>query len=356
MSTPLLATKLYVPPPRPDLVPRPRLIERLDEGLRLGRKLTLVSAPAGFGKTTLLSEWIYTGVGSREYGVGPLTPYSLLPTPLFAWLSLDGGDNDPARFLTYLVAALGRVEEGIGAGIVDALRSPQPPPLEPLLAALINQIDATLGPDALLLLVLDDYHLITARQIHDALAYLLDHLPGNVHLALATRADPPVPLARLRGRGRLTELRQADLRFTPGEAAAFLERVSGLDLSAGDVSALEERTEGWITGLQLAALSMQGRDDVAGFIRAFTGSHRYILDYLTEEVLRRQPDEIQAFLLQTSILDRLCGPLCDALIRISEKQFKIAPNQRKAIENYTESAIWQEDDLQIRRFADLQTQ
>ena len=359
MPTPLLATKLYIPPPRPDRVPRPRLIARLDEGLRLGRKLTLISAPAGFGKTTLLSEWIEEGVGSKEYGVeeehepsgeGSPTSYSLLPTPIFAWLSLDEGDNDPARFLTYLVAALRRVEESIGDDILDALRSPQPPPLEPLLASLINQVDAALAPDDLLLLILDDYHLITARQIHDALAYVLDHLPGNVHLAIATRADPPLPLARLRGRGQLTELRQADLRFTPGEAAAFLKRVSGLDLTAGDVSALEERTEGWITGLQLAALSMQNRDDVAGFIRAFTGSHRYVLDYLTEEVLRRQPQEIQAFLMRTSILDRLSGPLCDALVPIGESAIG---NQR--LQRVSESAIWPEDDLQICRFADSQT-
>ncbi len=291
METPLLRTKLYVPPPRPDLVARLRLVARLDEGLRLGHRLTLVSAPAGFGKTTLLSTW----------AAGCERPV--------AWLSLDESDNDPSRFLTYVVAALQQIEPNLGQAIPDALQSPQRPPIEALLTLLINQL-STLSD---LLLVLDDYHLITARSIHDALAFLLDHLPDNAHLVIASRADPPLPLARLRGRGRLTELRQADLRFTADEAATFLERVSGLDLSPEEIAALEERTEGWITGLQLAAISMRDRKDVSHFVSAFAGSHRYVLDYLAEEVLQKEPPEIQTFLLQTAILDRLTAPLCDAV-------------------------------------------
>jgi LuxR family maltose regulon positive regulatory protein len=291
MATPLLNTKLYTPSPRPGLVARPRLVERLDEGLRLGHKLTLVSAPAGFGKTTLVSAWA-TGCGRPV-----------------AWLSLDEGDDDPARFLAYLAAALRAVgveiEEGASADVGTSAAA------EAFLTALINQVAAAPEP---LILVLDDYHLVTAQPVHDALAFLLDHLPGNLHLAIATRADPPLPVARLRGRGQLTELRLADLRFTPEEAAEFLERAMGLALSGDDVAALNARTEGWIAGLQMAALSLQGQDDVSDFIAAFTGSNRYVLDYLLEEVLRREPEHVQAFLLQTSILERLCGSLCDAVI------------------------------------------
>ena len=292
MTIPLLRTKFYIPPVRPELVSRPHLVERLNAGPRSGHKLTLISAPAGFGKTTLLSEWV---AGCEQ--------------PV-AWLSLDEGDNDPARFWVYFVAALQTVQAGIGATSLTALQAPQPPPIESALTPLINEIAAIPDPFAL---VLDDYHLITAQAIHDALAFLLDHLPPQMHLIIATRADPPLPIARLRGRGQLTELRQTDLRFTPDEAAAFLNQVMGLGLSAEDVAALEARAEGWIAGLQMAAVSMQGQEDVAGFIRAFTGSDRYILDYLVEEVLQRQPESVQTFLLQTAILDRLTGPLCDAV-------------------------------------------
>jgi LuxR family maltose regulon positive regulatory protein len=298
MVTPLLSTKLYVPPVRRDLVSRPRLSERLSEGLHRGRRLTLVSAPAGFGKTTLLSEWVAT-----------------CGRPV-AWLALDSGDNDPARFLAYLIAALQTIEGGIGTGVLDRFQAPQLPPVEELLTALINQIDAT---STGFVLVLDDYHLITAQKIHEALAFLLDHPPHNMHLVVATRADPPWQFARLRGRGQLTELRLADLQFTKDEAAVFLNRVMDLRLSADDTTALTSRTEGWIAGLQLAALalqgtlSMQGRQDLPGFIAALTGSQHHILDYLVEEVLRRQSESVQAFLLRTSILDRLTGPLCDAL-------------------------------------------
>ena len=230
MSTPILATKLYIPPPRPKVVLRPRLIERLNEGLH--RKLTLISAPAGFGKTTLVSEWLAD-----------------CERPA-AWLSLDEGDNDPTRFLTYLVAALQTIAPNIGEGVLGVLQSPQPPPTESILTALLNEI--TTIPDNFVL-VLDDYHVIDAKPVDDALTFLLEHLPPQMHLVIATREDPQLPLARLRARGQLTELRAADLRFTPAEAAEFLNQVMGLNLSAEDIAALETRTEGWIAGLQLAA-------------------------------------------------------------------------------------------------------
>jgi LuxR family maltose regulon positive regulatory protein len=290
MSTPLLATKLYIPPARPNLVLRPRLSERLHEGLQ--RKLTLISAPAGFGKTTLASAWLAS-----------------CKRPV-AWLSLDDGDSDLTRFLTYLVAALRTIAPTIGVGVAAMLQSSQPPPTEAILPALLNEIASI--PESLLL-VLDDYHVIDASPVDTALAFLLEHLPPQMHLVIITREDPHLPLARLRARGQLTELRAADLRFTPAEAAAFLKQVMGLDLSAEDVAVLERRTEGWIAGLQLAALSMRGREDIAGFIRAFAGDNRYIVDYLVEEVLQRQPEAVRSFLLQTAILERLSGPLCDAV-------------------------------------------
>jgi LuxR family maltose regulon positive regulatory protein len=290
MSTPILATKLYVPPPRPSAVPRPRLIERLNEGLR--HKLTLISAPAGFGKTTLLGEWAAT-----------------LPRPA-AWVSLDEGDNDSARFLAYLVAALRTIAPNMGEGVLGALGSPQPPPTESILTALLNEM-AAVTEDSVL--VLDDYHVIDAEAVDDALTFLVEHLPPRLKLVIATREDPPLPIARLRARGQMSELRAADLRFTPTEAAGFLEGAMGIKLSAEEMAALEDRTEGWIAGLQLAALSMRGREDVPGFIRAFAGDNRYVLDYLAEEVLGRQPERTRSFLLETSVLDRMSGPLCDAV-------------------------------------------
>ncbi len=300
MSTPILTTKLYIPPPRPKAVLRPRLIARLNEGLAAGRKLTLVSAPAGFGKTTLVSEWVA--------GRGGVTA----PLPA-AWLSLDAGDHDATRFLAYLAAALQTVIPDIGAGVLAALESPQPPPAEALLTALLNEIAAVRQG---FILVLDDYHLVDAQPVDQALAFLIEHQPPQMRLVIATREDPQLPLARYRARDQLTELRAADLRFTPAEAAEFLNQGMGLNLSAEDVAALETRTEGWIAGLQLAALSVQGHaaQDTAGFISSFTGSHHFVLDYLLEEVLRQQPTSVQTFLLRTSILDRLCGPLCDAVI------------------------------------------
>jgi LuxR family maltose regulon positive regulatory protein len=290
MFVPILATKLYIPPPRPKIVLRPRLIERLNDGLH--RKLTLLSAPAGFGKTTLIGEW------AASCG-----------RPV-AWLSLDDGDKDTTRFLTYLVAALQTIAADLGAGVLAVLQSPQPPPTESILTALINDITATLGN---FILVLDDYHVIDAKPVDQALTFLLEHQPPQMHLVLATREDPQLPLARLRARGQLTELRLADLRFSPAEAAEFLNQAMGLNLSAEDIAALEARTEGWIAGLQLAAISMQGQKDATGFIQSFTGSHQFVLDYLVEEVLQKQPASIHSFLLCTSILDRLCGPLCDAV-------------------------------------------
>ena len=228
-----------------------------------------------------------------------------------AWLSLDEGDNDPTRFLAYLVAALQTIAPNIGEGVLGVLQSPQPPPTEAILTALLNEI--TTIPDNFVL-VLDDYHVIDAKPVDQALTFLLEHLPPQMHLVIATREDPQLPLARLRARGQLTELRAADLRFTPAEAAEFLNQVMGLNLSAEDIAALETRTEGWIAGLQLAALSMQGQQDATGFIKSFTGSHHFVLDYLVEEVLQQQPESVQTFLLRTSILDRLCGPLCDAVL------------------------------------------
>jgi LuxR family maltose regulon positive regulatory protein len=292
----LLETKFYVPRSRRGLVPRPRLSQRLDRGSAL--KLVLVSAPAGFGKTTLLTEWL---------AAGPAAPTD---QRLAAWLSLDRSDNDPASFWTYVIAALRTVAPGVGDSALALLQAPRPSPIETVLTVLLNDLGATAGD---LVLVLDDYHVIDASDVQDGMAFLLDHLPPWLHVVIASRADPALPLARWRARGELVEIRAAELRFTADEAAAYLNEIMGLQLTARDVAALEGRTEGWIAALQLAALSMQGRDDVAGFIAGFAGDDRYVVDYLAEEVLQRQPDHVQAFLLQTSILDRLSGPLCDAV-------------------------------------------
>jgi LuxR family maltose regulon positive regulatory protein len=291
MAESLLLTKLFIPPPRPKVVFRPRLIERLNEGIHC--KLTLISASAGFGKTSLVSEWV--AVCERQV----------------AWLSLDDGDNDPARFLAYFVTALQTIKPNIGAGMLNALKNPQLPSIELLLTTLLNEITAI--PHNFIL-VLDDYHVIDSKLVDEALTFLIKHLPPQMHLVITTREDPHLPLARLRARGQLTELRAADLRFTPAEAADFLNQVMGLNLSVEVISALETRTEGWIAGLQLAALSMQGHPDTASFIKSFTGSHHFVLDYLIEEVLEQQSESIQTFLLRTSILDRMCGPLCDAVL------------------------------------------
>jgi LuxR family transcriptional regulator, maltose regulon positive regulatory protein len=292
MDPSILATKLYVPPPRPKIVSRLSLFNKLNDSLSTGRKLTLISAPAGFGKTTLLSEWV-AGCGRPV-----------------AWFSLDDGDNDPTRFLIYLIAALQTIAPKIGDKLLGVLQAPQPPPPESILTALLNEITAV--PDHFIL-VMDDYHLAASKEVDIAVTFLLEHLPPQMHLVITTREDPNLPLARLRVRGQLTELRAADLRFTSSEAAEFLKQVMGLTLSTEDVLILEARTEGWIAGLQLAALSMQGQEDIPGFIQAFAGDHRYIVDYLVEEVLQRQPESIRNFLLQTAILDRLNGSLCEAV-------------------------------------------
>jgi len=292
----LLLTKLFVPQVRPNRVARPGLVARLNQAL--GGKMALVSAPAGFGKTTLVSEWL-------QQVDRPCT-----------WLSLDEGDNDPNRFLAYLIAALQRINSSWGQTVQELLRPPQAPTLTAMMVALINAIAAGDSP---FVLVLDDYHLISAPSVHDALTFLLDNLPPSsqgMHLLILCRADPPWPLARLRALGEVTEIRADDLRFTPEEAIAFFNEVMGLDLTRQQIAVLESRTEGWVAGLQLAGLFLQGlpRGDVAGFIEAFAGSHRYVMDYLVEEVFGRQSPEVQEFLLLTAILDRLSGPLCDAVV------------------------------------------
>jgi LuxR family maltose regulon positive regulatory protein len=296
--TPLLATKLHVPRPRAQLVSRPELIERLQEGIQ--GPLTLVSAPAGFGKTTLLAQWLDES-----------------DTPV-AWLSLEPEDNQPTRFLTYLIAALQTLDPHIGTVGLTLLRMPQPMLIETALTTLANDlVNHTVEDFAL---VLDDYHLITAEHIHRSLVFLLEHAPPQMHLVLVTRADPPLPLARLRARGQLCEVRAAELRFATEEASAFLQEVMRLALSEEEVALVQSRTEGWIAGLQFAALSLRGRSDVSAYLAAFTGSHRYVLDYLSEEVLTRQNASVQSFLLHTSVLDRLSEPLCDAVTGKSGSQ------------------------------------
>ncbi|MBB6633362.1 LuxR C-terminal-related transcriptional regulator [Cohnella thailandensis] len=291
MSTPIMATKLYIPKPRPQAVLRPRLTQRLSKGLY--RKLTLISAPAGYGKTTLVGEWL------AECG-----------RPA-AWLSLEEGDNELARFITCMIFSLRTLEGNIGEGALAMLQTPQPPPAESILTVLLNELAALPNP---FILVLDDYHAAMSAPVDDAVFFLLDHLPAQMHLVLTTRADPGFSLARLRVRDQLTELRVADLRFTRSESEAYLNRVMSLNLSADIIASLESRTEGWVAGLHLAALSIQEDRDADRLIQAFNGSHPYVLDYLVEEVLQRQPEAVQAFLLRTSILDRLCGSLCDDLM------------------------------------------
>jgi len=285
---PVLKTKLYIPTLPRELVRRPRLIERFG----LERRLTLISAPAGFGKTTLICTWI------RE-----------CEQPA-AWLSLEDSDNDPVRFLSYLITAFQTIQPELAAGLLSEFHTLKPSAAEYVLTQLLNEITDI---EEHCILVFDDYHLIHDNTIHGYLSFLVEHLPQKLHLVLCTRADPPLPLATLRARGQLTELRAEDLRFTREETVEFLNRLMGLDLSVSDIRVLADHTEGWIAGLQMAAVSLQGRGDASGFIKSFTGSNRYILDYLVEEVLSRQPETIQRFLLKTSILDRLTGPLCEVL-------------------------------------------
>jgi LuxR family maltose regulon positive regulatory protein len=285
MASPLVETKLFTPKLRRSLVARPRLSGRLSRGAE--SRLTLISAPAGFGKTTLLAEWL----------AGTRTERSV------AWLSLEESDRQPVSYWTYLITALQAAVPGVGTSALQLLQSAQPP-IQTVLTTVLNELSSVPND---IYLVLDDYHLVDGPDIQAGMTFLLEHLPPQVHLVLSTREDPALPLARLRARGELVEVRAADLRFTHDEVAAYLNDITGLDL------ALEGRTEGWIAALQLAALSMQGRDDVAGFIAGFAGDDRYIVDYLVEEVLGRQPAPVRSFLIQTSILDRLSGPLCDAV-------------------------------------------
>src|SRR5215203_1928432 len=295
MPDALVTTKVRVPRTRTELVPRPRLREALAPYEQ--RRLTLVSAPAGFGKTTLLSEWLEDRSGDG------------LP---IAWLSLEEADNDLARFLAYLVSALrSALGEGIGEGVLASLRLPEFPPVEAVVGVLINELADVRHEEVTI--VLDDYHVIYSGPVHEATSFLLEHLPGNAHLVISGRADPPLPLAKLRARDQVTEIRAAELRFTIEEATAFLKGVMGLTLSAADVATLEAITEGWVAALQLAALSMRDREDVSGFVETFSGSNRHVLDFLAEEVLERQPEGMREFLLKTSVLERMSAPLCDAL-------------------------------------------
>ena len=299
MSVPILLTKLFIPPARPELVTRSRLIEQLNHNLH--RKLTLISAPAGFGKTTLVTDWL------QSQGDDASSPFCV------CWLSLDESDNDAVRFLVYLISALNRIqglETEIGASALQLLQSPQPPPPQTILIAMINEIALVTNK---IVLIMDDYHLIDSQKVHESLNFLLENLPPQMHLVIATREDPPIQISRLRARGQLNELRALDLRFTGKETAVLLNQVMGLNLSAEDIAALETRTEGWIAGLQLASISMQGHDDVTSFIQAFSGSDRLVLDYLIEEVINQQPDDVQNFLLQTAILNRFSGSLCNAV-------------------------------------------
>jgi LuxR family maltose regulon positive regulatory protein len=285
MKTDLLASKFYYPPHRLDFVERPHLLASLDAGL--SRKLTLVSAPPGFGKTTLVSEWIR---GCDH------------PT---AWLSLDKNDNDPSRFLIYLIAALQRIDSEIGIDVQVVLEESQSPHFEILLTRLISEMARFPGKS---IIVLDDYHLIDSKSVHDVINFLIEHLPPTIHLVITGRADPPLPISRLRVQGEVNEVRTFQLRFTKKEAAAFLNDRMGFDLSSDGIAALEARTEGWVASLKLAALSMQGRHDWPEFIAKFSGSNRYVIDYLVDEVMARQPEEVQTFLRRTSIMERFCAP------------------------------------------------
>jgi LuxR family transcriptional regulator, maltose regulon positive regulatory protein len=338
--SPFVTSKLTIPPTRPNPVARPRLFEQLNTGLQ--RPLTLIAAPAGSGKTTLLSEWLSSGfkVLSSEFDqyeqlkTQTLRGHPKLKTSA-AWVSLDPGDNDPARFWSYIVRAIQTVHAGFGDELLTLLQSLQSPSSDSIATALVAEL-AAIPPE--LVLALDDYHVIDTPAIHATLAFLLDHLPSHVHLVIISRKNPPLPLSRLRVRGQLTEIRADALRFTGDESATFLTERMGLRLDKADVAILEQRTEGWIAGLQLAALSMRNCADIPGFIAAFSGSNRYILDYLADEVFQRQPEPVLTFLLHTCILDRLCGELCDSLftlddlrLTIEEPQPEIANRQSKSI-------------------------
>jgi LuxR family transcriptional regulator, maltose regulon positive regulatory protein len=293
----ILSTKLSIPPLRSRLVERQRLMQKLDQGMDCG--FVLVSAPAGYGKSTLLSAWL-----------GQCQQRS-------TWLPLDESDNDLPRFLTYLGAALNRIEPGLDKSVEIGLQASPLSTIDTLLTPLVNDIARHAQP---FYLALDDYHVIQNQSVHQAITFLLEHRPACLRLAIATRADPPLPLARMRARGQIVELRLTDLRFSTSEISEFLCKVMSLNLSQADLTLLETSTEGWAAGLQMAGLSLQGRDDVSSFIRSFSGENRYVLDFLFNEVFQRQPPELQNFLLQTSILERLCGSLCDAVTQRKDSQ------------------------------------
>jgi LuxR family maltose regulon positive regulatory protein len=294
---PILRTKLFIPPTRKELVHRQRLLNRLSQGME--RKLTLVSGPAGFGKTTLLSTW----VTELQHPVG--------------WISLDGADNDWNRFVTFLIQGLQTISDGIANDIIEMFSSAKSQESDAIITYLINQIAEIQTP---FWLVLDDYHVITAGNIHELMQVILENQPSQMHLVISTRSDPPWPMARWRARGEMAEIRTQDLRFSLDEAALFLNETKGLGLSQQYVKQLEARTEGWAAGLQMAALSLQNREDVSGFIQIFTGSHRFVFDYLLDEVFQGLSPEIQDFLLKTSILDRMCAQLCDHIRGASDSQ------------------------------------
>jgi LuxR family transcriptional regulator, maltose regulon positive regulatory protein len=313
----VLGTKLHLPSPRRRLVQRVRLTDQVRVDGGEGPRLVLVAAPAGFGKTTFLAQWLAAERLQRRVG----------------WLALDPGDADLRLFLTHLVAAIQTAEPEAGVDALALLEAGGTTPTEAVLVSLINDLDVLAGP---MVVALDDYHVIDGAAVHQAVTFLLENLPPQVTLAMATRADPPLPLSRLRARGELVEVRAADLRFTTDEAEVFLNEVMGLQLEPALVAALEARTEGWAAGLQLAGLSARthagaadGSGDVAGFVEAFSGSHRFILDYLVEEVLDRQPDEVRAYLLDTSVLDQLTGGLCDALTWRSDRQLMLESLERE---------------------------
>src|SRR5262245_50156732 len=317
MFTPILTTKLSIPPRRPDWAPRPRLLKRLDQGLR--RKLTLVSAPAGFGKTTLLASWLH-GLSERQPAA-----------PRVAWLSLDEEDNDPHRFFTHFIAAWQTIDPGAGRTAEPFLETPQVPGLNHLVTLLINDLAALTQPS---LLALDDYHVITRSDLQTAIAFFLERMPPHCHLIMATREEPSLPLPRLRARWEVLEIRLQDLRFTKEEAAAFLKRTMGLALTAEEAQTLEEAAEGWIAGLQMAALSLRGQarmygsERAAPVIDAFGGGRRDIIDYLATEVLRREPEEVCAFMRQTAILDRFNASLCEAVTGREDSQAMLARLER----------------------------
>jgi LuxR family maltose regulon positive regulatory protein len=299
MAVPLIKTKIRIPPVQAGFIWRPHLIEQLERGQQLGHRLSLIAAPAGFGKTNLACTWLDKHNGS------------------VAWISLDEDDNDPGNFWTYLIASLQTTYQEIGNATLALLQSPQIPPAKTLLTPLVNEVAACSEP---IILVLDDYHVISNPEVHAGITFLIDYLPDGFHILISTRANPPLSIARLRAQGSLTEIRAEHLRFTTDEAGAFLNKIMGLNLSLDDVQALEARTEGWIVGLHLAALSMLGREDKHEFISTFSGSHHYILEYLTGEVLSSLPAQLRRFLLQTSVLERFCAELCKSVTGESDSE------------------------------------